>query len=102
MSERGSLITQFIYCPDCLQKIKSALENSEDFESLTLVANYIIAAKTHAQWAGGEYTALQNCFDKDNAPCHNVRFAIHSDKDISTLLELFPDGHFETIKSAVG
>ena len=98
MSERGSLVTEFIYCPDCISKVMVALSNSEDFEMQTLIANHIIAAKIHAQWPGGEFIALQNCFDENNVPCHNIRFAVFSDSEGSALLELFPDSHWEDIK----
>jgi hypothetical protein len=97
MSERGSIVTEFIYCSKCLEKVKTTLESSEDFQEVTLISNSIIAAKIHPQWPGGEFTILDILFDADNAPCHDVRFAIHSDNGRSAILKLFPDGHFEVM-----
>lgn len=88
MSDRGSFVTEYMYCPKCAEKIKEilkrksvnfrSLDNTDSFGNMTTL---IISGYLSSTYSGGEIIEFQYgehdvIFNKDNAPCHPVRFAV--------------------------
>jgi hypothetical protein len=102
MSERGSFITEYIYCSKCFQKMKEALCHrdkflcaepikhwNEDFDHLN-----IIGGKIGDSSPGGEvFTIAYHLFNKANAPCHNARIAVIPDAGNPAIITVFPSGN---------
>jgi len=98
MSERGSFVTQFIYCPDCFVKMKAALCQNKKLNKAYLrgvkVRNApIIAGKIRGGWRGEElHLVEQYIFTNENAPCHPVRIAVLADSGESGVFVVQTDG----------
>ena len=80
MSDRGSFVTEYIYCHECSKKIIQILTSrGVRFETVGETSS-IIAGFLGSTYSGGELIEFQygeeRLFDKDNAPCHPVRFAV--------------------------
>jgi len=103
MSERGSFVTQYIYCNECFVRMRAVLEQRgkqlcgiaipswEEEQSRPLP---ILAGKVGGSYPGQELTTFVfDLFDKSNAPCHPVRIAVLSDdEDSQSIIEVRPDG----------
>ena len=104
MSERGSFVTEYMYCEGCLEKMKrvllkdskylkgvqiegwlSGLEYESWWRKLLRVrrrvkALPIIAGKVGGLYLGDEIDMFMNgLFDEENAPCHPVRISVITD-----------------------
>lgn len=90
MSERGSFVTQYIYCADCLAVASRALGvgSSDKFLTATLIPSWegpgmtlpIVAGKIGATSNGGEIDYMEEIID-DMEPflCHPVHIAVIPD-----------------------
>lgn len=101
MSERGSFVTEFIYCPDCLEKLKAVLVKEGKFLRGVLIEGWeggpdvlpIIAGKVGGLAPGEESVVFQfELFTAANAPCHPVRIAVLPDRGGGLLLTIQPSG----------
>ena len=95
MSERGSFVTEYIYCPKCFEVAKRVLLNDPELDAIQIGEYPIIAGKVHATYIGGEGDHfLIETFgsDDDNTPCHPLRVSVLTDSDGSRLMTFQPDG----------
>jgi hypothetical protein len=98
MSERGSFVTEFIYCPKCFEKMKTALIQGEKYLDGITFKDSIIAGKIGGLGRGDEFILMElEIFDKTNAPCHPVRIAVLSDTAGSSVYTVNPDGNVEEL-----
>ena len=79
MSDRGSFVTEFIYCPECFRAVEKILFDPESgLEPVVVRKGRIIAGYVKSMYPGGETTF----FDIDcrrileEAICHAVRVAV--------------------------
>ena len=108
MSERGSFVTQFMYCDKCLEKMKEVLiqdhkylkgiqiegwktEDGRRMKSMPIIAGKI----------GGLYSSEELCefqfklFNKENAPCHEVICAVIPDNGTPQFFVVLSSGDVE-------
>lgn len=115
MSERGSFVTEFIYCSDCLEKMEAVLvigppqgpggkyliaERLRTVDQATgkQYEPPIIAGKLGGPSPGAELIMFQfDLFTPQNAPCHPVRVALLADSGVSQIVRVMPDGEVEKI-----
>lgn len=88
MSERGSFVTEYIYCSKCLEAAKLALLAkdkylcSQQIHTWEEVGDYlpIIAGKLGGLYAGEEVKTLKDALKQSKAkPCHDVKIAVICD-----------------------
>lgn len=86
MSERGSFVTEYIYCEKCFQAAKSVLLDREKYLCSTVIPQWdnsgteipVIAGKTGGSYSGHEL----HIFEQDLGPqlevliCHPLRVAV--------------------------
>lgn len=97
MSERSSFVTEYIYCKDCLEKLRAVLLRQEKFlTAIQIPAGRgflpIIAGKIGSWGPGMEFEILMDSFNKESAPCHHVRICILHDDGDSTVHIISPYG----------
>ncbi len=108
MSERGSFVTQFIYCGECLEKMKKVLIQDHKYLKGVQVEGWktederrlsplpIIAGKIGGLYGGEELCEFQfKLFNKENAPCHEVICAVIPDSGTPQFFVVLPDGSVE-------
>lgn len=112
MSERGSFVTQYMYCDTCFIRMKEVLCKSEKYLYGRVVETSnrktempIIAGKIGGIYGGQELCDFQyKTFNKKNAPCHSVVVAVIPDDStdvmsaMSSMPQFFivlPDGNVE-------
>lgn len=82
MSERGSFVTEYIYCKECLKVIEDAFLpiKEKHFYAYRLDSCPIIAGRLGALGSGGEFEVIQNVQElvRDKL-CHSVRMSILCD-----------------------
>lgn len=87
MSERGSFVTQYIYCDECLEAAKKILLHSHKYLNSTLIPHWsksegeympIIAGKIGGLYAGEELDDFENKIAPDLSVtiCHPMRVAV--------------------------
>jgi len=96
MSERGSFVTEFIYCPNCFEAIKPILiDDNKYLDSTTIKTRPIIAGKIGGLYAGEEL----HTFEFDLIPqlekviCHKIRIAVLSDTGGNKIFIVRPQKH---------
>ena len=94
MSERGSFVTEYIYCEDCFEAVKKVILEHFKPELLWLSKLPIIAG-----WIGGSYSGQElSDFGYGIKPeiekviCHDVRIAVHSEGEGSEIFTIHPGG----------
>lgn len=92
MSERGSFVTEFIYCPQCFEKMKNVLIRGEKHLDGITFSNHIVAGRIGG-FVGEAFIQIEHqLFNKSNAPCHTVRIAILTDSEGSKIFVIHPSG----------
>ena len=88
MSERGSFVTQYIYCDKCLAAAKSVLLRREKYLCSAVIPHWnpehegpempIIAGKVGGMGAGDELLKFEFEFNEEIAKliCHPMRIAV--------------------------
>lgn len=86
MSERGSFVTQYIYCSKCLEAAKKVLLRKEKYLCSQLIDNWdstgkpirIVAGKVGGLYAGEELDAFTRWYCPLLAKliCHSLRIAV--------------------------
>jgi hypothetical protein len=85
MSERGSFVTEYIYCSRCFEAAKAVLLGRAKHLCATTVPGWsseeelpIIAGKVGGMYAGEEIDAFSTRYTKELAPrlCHPLRIAV--------------------------
>lgn len=89
MSERGSFVTEYIYCPQCLEACWKVLGKREKDLNGTRIQSWadnewdlpIIAGKIGELYSGGELVAFMHVLAPEIAKgiCHPVRVAVLAD-----------------------
>ena len=100
MSERGSFVTEFIYCWECFGKMQDILCVKEESKFLcghVLTVNniptHVIAGRIGGLYIGEEIDVFRyRIFTSENSPCHIVRIAIISDNGGVAFIQVNPDG----------
>jgi hypothetical protein len=113
MSERGSFVTEFIYCTGCLERMQAVLvgnikhgphgkyligERVSSIDRVTgkLWSMNIIAGKLGGCAPGDDLIMFQfELFTAENAPCHPVRVALLPDSGAGQIVRVMPDGEVE-------
>ncbi len=92
MSERGSFVTQYIYCPDCFEAAKKILLGDGKYLDSTVIKDKpIIAGKIGGLYGGDEFTTFIGIIpDLEKTICHNLRIAVLSDSDGERIFILNP------------
>lgn len=86
MSERGSFITEYIYCSNCFEKAKQVLLARDKYLCSVVLPSWapgddglpIIAGKCGEAWQGGEFSMFENALLPELAAliCHPLRIAV--------------------------
>lgn len=115
MSERGSFVTQFIYCTGCLERMQAVLVGNVehgphgkyligervqgiDRQTGRVYQLSIIAGKLGSCGPGDDLIMFQfDLFAPQNAPCHPVRVALLADSGVSQIVRVMPDGEVEIV-----
>jgi len=94
MGERGSFITEFIYCRQCFEAVEDALiTDDKRLQGCVVREGHIIGGYVKHSWPGGGYEPLQMAFDNAKSlPCHDVRIAIHNDDNTTSVYIVNADG----------
>ena len=82
MSERGSFVTQFIYCSECLEAVKKVLLSDDKYLDSSIIKNRpIIGGKIGGSYEGEGLTTfeLELIPKLEELICHQVRIAVLSD-----------------------
>jgi hypothetical protein len=88
MSERGSFVTQYIYCGKCLEAVKEVLCGNDKYFKTQQLDSWIAGEKLPiiAGKAGGLYSGEElHSFEFEYAPqleskiCHPLRIAVLAD-----------------------
>lgn len=96
MSERGSFVTEYIYCDHCFEAAKAALLQSNNELCATVVPSWegegqtlpIIAGKVGASYAHGEPNVIANL---KMQLCHPLRIAIIPEAGPPVMILKLPD-----------
>lgn len=86
MSERGSIITEYIYCPKCHKAAKRILLNNDKYLNTVSIQSWIhgdedlpiIAGKVGGMYAGEELVIFEQEYvpQLEESICHNLRVAV--------------------------
>jgi len=85
MSERGSFVTEYIYCKDCVEAVRqvfSSLEQGKWFYSVQVIQGLypqpIFAGRIGESWMGGETVAFETEIlpELNMVVCHEVRIVV--------------------------
>jgi hypothetical protein len=84
MSERGSFITEYIYCDKCFDVVKKVLLSRDKFLCSTVIPSWceqhlpIVAGKIGGLYAGEELVDMEMKFipAMEENICHDVRIAV--------------------------
>lgn len=90
MSDRGAFVTEFIYCEECLNVVKSVLLKDEKYLRGILVPKHtpleghypIIAGEVGGLYAGEELNIFENEIipSLQDSICHPIRIAVIAEK----------------------
>lgn len=99
MSERGSFVTEYVYCPDCFNGLKKILLSKHKFLCSRVVRGWesknsnlpIIAGKIGGLFSGEEIITFDVYMRKsiESSICHSIRIAVIAE-DGFELLEFKP------------
>ncbi len=106
MSERGSFITEFIYCHACLDAVRAALLSAKEFvyqHQLCIEGHLlpIVAGRIRGAYSGQELVDFEFvCMPElEQRLCHPVRFAVFSDAGGQAMYLVVPGGQSQVIAS---
>ena len=84
MSERGSFVTEYIYCDKCFDAVKKVLCGKDKFLCSTIIPSWcdqrlpIIAGKIGGAYTGEELVDMEMKYIPaiEKTICHNIRIAV--------------------------
>ena len=80
MSERGSFATEYIYCENCFEVVKSILNDSPNVECRQIGEYPILAGKVSGMYVGEEVVLFEDIANLlSEAVCHSVRLCVFPD-----------------------
>lgn len=101
MSERGSFVTEYIHCEECLVAVRGVLLGDGKFLCSTEIPSYwespeplpIIAGKIGASYSGGELVDMEHDFggSLSKRVCHPVRIAVLCDMEGGGVITVEPE-----------
>lgn len=101
MSERGSFVTEYIYCDKCFESLKKVLLARSKFLCSTTIPSWIdgeeelniIAGKIGETYTGGEliYFSTEIIPEISKIICHPIRIAILPDNGEDRVFWILPN-----------
>jgi len=101
MSERGSFVTEYVYCPKCFEALRAELVRDDKFLKGVVIPGWgdighelpIIAGKIGGLSSGEEILDMENDIGwrLDQTLCHRVRIAVLADSGESKIVECGPE-----------
>lgn len=101
MSERGSFVTSYIFCGDCLRAAEKVLLDREKYLCSTKIPSWeennshlpIIAGKVGASFPGGEFLEFEIKYipSLKKLICHNMEIAVLSAEGECEVYKLTPE-----------
>lgn len=85
MSERGSFVTEYVYCPKCFEVLKTVLLGNDKYLKSEVVPSWesdrrlpIIAGKIGGLYGGEELDEMEHKYglEIEAGICHPVRLAV--------------------------
>lgn len=105
MSERGSFVTEFIYCESCYQAMEHMLTSRQDkYLTCKRVDKFpILAGKIGGLYFGEELDSMRNLIFEylpSGTLCCSIRLVVIPDNEKVTLFTIHPTGEVdeETLK----
>lgn len=100
MSERGSFVTQYMYCDKCWARLEKVLCKGHKYlDGKSLNDNTIIAGRLGSCGPGSDIVMFKyELFNKENAPCHPIKIALIPDSMDAEIVVVKPDGDVEDYK----
>ena len=94
MSERGSFCTEYMYCPECRKKMEKVLCTGKRYlHGYAIADGTIIAGYLGSCGPGGDVAMIKyQTFNKENAPCHEIKVAIIPEGMPAEIFIVKPDG----------
>lgn len=101
MSERGSFVTEYMYCDKCLEKMKRVLIQSDRYLYGRQIEDApIIAGRLGSLGPGADIVMFKfQLFNRENAPCHPVKVALIPDCAEPRIMTVFPNGDVDKYDS---
>ena len=93
MSERGSFVTEFIYCHQCFESAKKILLGDDKYlDSSVIKDRPIIAGKIGGLYSGEELVTFEFKLipQLEEILCHDLRIAVLSDSGGENIFRLHP------------
>ena len=97
MSERGSFVTQYMYCDKCWGRLEKVLCTGHKYlDGKSINDNTIIAGRLGSCGPGSDIVMFKyELFNKENAPCHPIKVALIPDSMNAEIVVVKPDGDVE-------
>lgn len=102
MSERGSFVTEYLHCDECLAAVKAVLLGKDKFLCSTVLPGWwgegaelpILAGKIGGLYAGEELSDFENDFvpKLEKTCCHPVRIAVLCESFGERIFTVNPNG----------
>lgn len=96
MSERGSFVTEYIWCEKCFEIVRAEMSKCEEITCMVNDLPIIAGKITGGQYGNEELVITLDLF-WDSAPCHPVRIAVITDTHGSGILLVQPGGEVEIL-----
>jgi len=93
MSERGSFVTQYIYCPKCFEIVKDVLVDDDKYlDSMPIKNQPIVAGRIGGLYANEESHAMEFEYGTilNERLCHRVQVAVLCEAGYSNVHEFGP------------
>ena len=100
MSERGSFVTQFMYCDKCRKKLEKVLCTGHKYlDGKGINDNTIMAGRLGGLGPADDTVMFKyELFNEKNAPCHPVKIALIPDSMDAEIVVVKPNGDVEDYK----
>jgi hypothetical protein len=108
MSERGSFVTEYIYCPDCFSAVKRVFNGDGKYVKSCEIPGWtdcdsslpIIAGKVGGMYPGEEFSVIEQlCWGAVDLICHSVRVSVLADYNEAIYLVVPKEGVDVVFKS---
>lgn len=105
MSQRGSFVTEYVYCSECFEKLKKVLLDNEKYCTSIVIPSCfpndddlnIIAGKVGSTWSGGEVVEIeQRLADIEPGLCHAMTVVVIPESEQPVTIVVGTDGKVTT------
>lgn len=92
MSERGSFVTEFIYCEKCFNAVSNFFKTQPQCFPTQIFSRNIIAGYISDLMPGGEILVMEDEFkDKiEKLICHKIRIAVLAENYCESIILMHP------------